>query len=101
MRSPALVGVCVAAMASVGCLAAAGPEPFPANVPPEKPTDRPLSAAVERLYDQWHPLGDRANDLYRDTLPSPAGEASRPARSGEGTAKDAKGAKNDLKRDMK
>lgn len=36
---------------------------FPAVMPLEKP-DRPLSAAIERLYDQWHPHEDRGNELY-------------------------------------
>jgi len=30
----------------------------------EKPTDRPLSAAMRRLYDEWHPHEDRGNELY-------------------------------------
>jgi hypothetical protein len=36
---------------------------FPAVVPHEKP-DRPLSAAMERLYERWNPHEDRANELY-------------------------------------
>ena len=40
------------------------PKPFPAKIPMEKPADRKLSAAVERLYDQWNPHEDRANELY-------------------------------------
>jgi alpha-L-fucosidase len=39
-------------------------KPFPAKMPMEKPTDRKLSAAVERLYDQWNPHEDRGNELY-------------------------------------
>jgi hypothetical protein len=39
-------------------------KPFPARIPLEKPTDRPLSAAIERLYDVWNPREDRANELY-------------------------------------
>ena len=39
-------------------------EPFPAKLPTEKPTDRSLSAAVQRLYDVWNPLEDRANELF-------------------------------------
>jgi len=39
-------------------------QPFPALLPLTKPTDRPLSAAVERLYDEWNPLEDRGNELY-------------------------------------
>ena len=35
-----------------------------AGVPLEKPTDRPLSAATARLYDQWGPLADFANEFY-------------------------------------
>lgn len=37
---------------------------FPAIIPIEKPHDRPLSAAMHRLYDKWHPHEDRANELY-------------------------------------
>ena len=37
---------------------------FPARIPLVKPTDRKLSAAMERLYDQWHPHEDRANELF-------------------------------------
>ena len=37
---------------------------FPALIPTEKPTDQPISRAVERLYDQWNPLEDRDNELY-------------------------------------
>jgi len=36
---------------------------FPALIPMEKP-DYPVSAAVARLYDQWNPHEDRANELY-------------------------------------
>ncbi len=36
---------------------------FPAIMPEEKP-DRPLSAAMERLYDRWNPHEDRGNELY-------------------------------------
>jgi hypothetical protein len=39
-------------------------EPCPAELPAKKPTDRPLSAAVERLYDEWNPREDRGNELY-------------------------------------
>jgi len=38
-------------------------EAFPAVIPLEKP-DRPLSAAMERMYDQWNPHEDRGNELY-------------------------------------
>lgn len=37
---------------------------FPAIIPLDKPADRPLSAAMQRLYDKWHPHEDRANELY-------------------------------------
>ena len=30
----------------------------------EKPTDIPLSAAMQRVYDQWNPHEDRGNELY-------------------------------------
>lgn len=36
---------------------------FPAIMPEEKP-DRPLSAAMERMYDRWNPHEDRGNELY-------------------------------------
>jgi len=39
-------------------------KPFPAQLPVTKPTERPLSAAMQRLYDVWSPQGDRANELY-------------------------------------
>lgn len=39
-------------------------EPFPARVPLTKPTDRPLRAAMQGLYDQWNPHEDRGNELY-------------------------------------
>ena len=39
-------------------------EPFPAILSLTKPTDRPLSAAMQRLYDQWNPHEDRGNELY-------------------------------------
>ncbi len=38
--------------------------PFPARIPLEKPTDRPLSAAVQRLYDEWNPHEDWGNPLF-------------------------------------
>ncbi|MBK1876047.1 glycoside hydrolase family 117 protein [Pelagicoccus mobilis] len=37
---------------------------FPGVMPEEKPTGFPISAAVERLYDQWNPHEDRGNELY-------------------------------------
>ena len=37
---------------------------FPAVPPREKPTDRPLSAAMHRLYDQWSPLQDPGNEFF-------------------------------------
>ncbi|MCP4856161.1 MAG: family 43 glycosylhydrolase [Fuerstiella sp.] len=39
-------------------------EPFPALIPMTKPTERPLSAAIQRLYDVWNPHEDRGNELY-------------------------------------
>ena len=36
---------------------------FPAQIPMEKP-DRPLSAAMHRMYDQWNPHEDHGNELY-------------------------------------
>ena len=38
--------------------------PFPAKIPLQKPADRPLSAATQRLYDVWNPHEDRANELF-------------------------------------
>ncbi|MEM7343346.1 MAG: family 43 glycosylhydrolase [Chloroflexota bacterium] len=38
--------------------------PFPARLPAEKPQDRPISAAMVRLYDQWNPHEDRGNPFY-------------------------------------
>ncbi len=37
---------------------------FPAKIPLEKPADRSLSAAMERLYDVWNPHEDRGNELF-------------------------------------
>ncbi|MHC4749562.1 MAG: glycoside hydrolase family 117 protein [Planctomycetota bacterium] len=37
---------------------------FPAKLPLEKPTDRKLSAAMERLYDVWNPHEDRGNEFF-------------------------------------
>lgn len=36
---------------------------FPAKIPMTKP-DRPLSAAMHRMYDQWNPHEDHGNELY-------------------------------------
>jgi len=44
---------------------------FPARIPMEKPTDRPLSAAMQRLYDEWNPHEDRGNELYSNFKYSP------------------------------
>ncbi len=40
------------------------PAGFPGRLSPEKPSDRPLSAATERLYDMWTPAQDIGNPLY-------------------------------------
>jgi len=37
---------------------------FPAKIPLEKPSDRKLSAATERMYDLWNPHEDRGNELF-------------------------------------
>ena len=37
---------------------------FPGRLPLEKPTDRPLSAATQRLYDMWTPQQDIGNPFY-------------------------------------
>ena len=39
-------------------------EAFPAKLPLEKPTDRRLSAAMQRLYDVWNPHEDRGNQFF-------------------------------------
>ena len=39
---------------------------FPSRLQPEKPKDRPLSAAMERVYDMWTPKQDIGQSLlYR------------------------------------
>ena len=43
---------------------------FPAVIPSEKP-DFPMSIAMERLYDEWNPHEDRANELYSNFKYSP------------------------------
>jgi hypothetical protein len=37
---------------------------FPAIMPPNKPADRKLSAAMERMYDKWNPYEDRRNEFF-------------------------------------
>ena len=37
---------------------------FPCVMPDEKPTDRPLSAAMHRLYDIYGKRGDNENEFY-------------------------------------
>ncbi|MHC4174245.1 MAG: hypothetical protein ACYS9C_19345 [Planctomycetota bacterium] len=37
---------------------------FPAKMPLEKPSDRKLSAAMERMYDVWNPHEDRGNEFF-------------------------------------
>ena len=37
---------------------------FPAKIPLEKPADRKLSAAMERMYDVWNPYEDRGNEFF-------------------------------------
>ena len=39
-------------------------KPFPAKIPLQKPTDSKLSAAMERMWDEWNPHEDRRNELY-------------------------------------
>ena len=39
-------------------------QPFPAKLPIEKPSDRELSAAMARLYDEWNPHEDRGNEFF-------------------------------------
>lgn len=38
--------------------------PFPMKMPLDRPADRPLSAAMARLYDVWNPYEDRGNELF-------------------------------------
>ena len=40
------------------------PPSFPAIMPPEKPADRELSAAMHRLYDLWTPTEDKGNPFH-------------------------------------
>ncbi len=40
------------------------PGAWPTPMPPERPTDRPVSAAMGRLYEMWSPLGDNDNEFY-------------------------------------
>ncbi len=44
---------------------------FPAKMPLEKPTDRPLSAAMQRMYDVWNPHEDRGNEFFSNFLYTP------------------------------
>ena len=37
---------------------------FPSRLPLEKPTDRPLSAAMQRVWDRWTPKQDIGNPFY-------------------------------------
>ena len=37
---------------------------YPSLIPNRKPTDRPLSAATQRMFDVWDPHEDRGNPLY-------------------------------------
>jgi hypothetical protein len=37
---------------------------YPSLIPNRKPTDRPLSAATQRMFDVWAPHEDRGNPLY-------------------------------------
>ena len=37
---------------------------FPSKLSMEKPTDRPLSAATQRVYDMWTPKQDTGNRFY-------------------------------------
>lgn len=37
---------------------------FPGMLPQEKPSDRPLSAATQRVYDMWTPKQDLGNPFY-------------------------------------
>ena len=51
--------------------------PFPAKMPPTKPTDRKLSAAMARVYDVWNPHEDRGNEFFSNFKYSPLEGFSR------------------------
>ena len=44
------------------------PRAFPGMMPQTKPTDRPLSAATERVYDMWTPKQDPGNPFYTNFM---------------------------------
>ena len=41
---------------------------FPGMLPQTKPTDRPLSAATQRVYDMWTPKQDTGNPFYTNFM---------------------------------
>ena len=57
---PLLAGAALPAEKGSG----AGQDAHFAGLPPEKPADRPLSEATERLYRKWGPLGNFGNEFY-------------------------------------
>jgi len=64
-----IVGLAGAVLVPLSFLHADPKEPrankaFPAKLPLEKPTDRKLSAVMERLYDVWNPHEDRGNEFF-------------------------------------
>lgn len=52
-------------------------QPFPAEMPDEKPTDRALSASWSRMWDRWNPHEDRGNELYSNFKYTPLQGLSR------------------------
>ncbi len=57
--------ICILALALFGFTGkGAEPESFPAKLPATKPSDRPLSSAMQRFYDEWDGKEDYAKDLY-------------------------------------
>lgn len=70
---PRILGsiVCIMAVAFAQDAQASAAESFPAEIPLTKPADRPLSAAMHRLYDLWNPHGDRGNELFSNFKFSP------------------------------
>jgi len=70
MRAGKCSAVAAAAMFAATLLARADDKPpnapraFPAKIPLEKPNDRPLSAAMARMYDVWNPLEGRGNEPF-------------------------------------
>jgi hypothetical protein len=63
MRIKTLTAIAVATSSLIAVARAAEPAGFPYKLPDKKP-DRPLSAAMERLYDDYLAPTPEANELY-------------------------------------